>query len=220
MADAENTAIRPSYHALTRLDVLQVVPRAGGALLDVGGGVGATAAHLKNEGYVERAGVVDLVTHDAAANGLDFHHKANLEDPDALAAVFEKEGPFKVILCLDVLEHLSDPWSLVKSLHSMLAKDGVIVASIPNIRFYKASFPLFFRGRWDLESSGILDRTHLRWFVRDTAVQLMTSSGLKLEAVVDKPGGGRKIRLIRTATFGLLNEFTNLQYLIRVRNAN
>jgi len=220
MTAKEKMTILPSYHMLTRLDILQIVPRVGGALLDVGGGVGATAAYLKNEGYVERAGVVDLVTHSAATNGIDFHYTANLEHLDTLTSIFEKEGPFNVILCLDVLEHLSDPWSMVKCLHSMLAADGVIIASIPNIRYFKASFPLFFRGRWDLESSGIRDRTHLRWFVRNTAVQLMTSSGLKLEVVVDKPGGGRKIRLIRTLTLGLLNEFTNLQYLIRVRNKN
>ena len=220
MTAMEQLSIRPSYHMLTRLDILQIVPRIGGALLDVGGGVGSTAAYLKNEGYVERAGVVDLVTQSAATKGIDFHYTANLEQLDTLSRIFEKEGPFNVILCLDVLEHLSDPWSMVKCLHSMLAVNGVIVASIPNIRYYKASFPLFFRGRWDLESSGIRDRTHLRWFVRDTAVQLMTSSGLKLEVIIDKPGGGRKIGLIRTFTFGLLNEFTNLQYLIRVRNEN
>jgi hypothetical protein len=100
-----------------------------------------------------------------------------------------------------------------------LAPEGVIVASIPNIRYFTATFPLFFHGRWDLEDSGIRDRTHLRWFVRETAIALMTSSGLVLEKVVEHPGGGGKVRLFRALTLGLFNEFTNLQYLIRVRGS-
>lgn len=212
--------IRDAYHTLIRTDIFPLVPRQGGTLLDVGGGIGATAAALKREGYAARAGVVDLVSQDAAALGLDFHCSGNLERAGFLDMMARNEGPFDVILCLDVLEHLSDPWEIVRRLHGALAPGGVIVASIPNIRFYKASFPLFFLGRRNLEDSGIRDRTHLRWFVRDTAISLMTSSGLTLEKVVDKPGGGGKIRLIRALTFGVLKSFTDLQYLIRVRNTD
>jgi len=214
----DETQVRDGYHALIRSEIFPLVPKDGGTLLDVGGGIGATAATLRKNGHVTRAGVIDLVTQDAEALGLDFHYSGNLEQSDILEQIAKKEGPFSVILCLDVLEHLSDPWDIVARLHSALAPGGVIVASIPNIRHYKASFPLFFKGRWDLEDSGIRDRTHLRWFVRDTAIELMTSSGLDLETVIDKPGGGRKIKLIRAVTFGILSSFTNLQYLIRVRN--
>jgi len=220
MTASSETVVRDEYHALIRSDIFPLVPKIGGTLLDVGGGIGATAAAIKNSGHVERAGVIDLVSQDADALGLDFHYSGNLEQSDILEQVIKKEGPFSVILCLDVLEHLSDPWDVIERLHAGLAPNGVIVASIPNIRHYKASFPLFFKGRWDLEDRGIRDRTHLRWFVRDTAISLMTSSGLELEDVVDKPGGGRKIKLIRSLTFGLFNSFTNLQYLIRVRNTD
>ena len=151
------------------------------------------------------------------APGLDFHVTANLEQADAIDAVTVEQGPFSVILCLDVLEHLSDPWSVVKRLHRTLAPNGVIVASVPNLRYFSASLPLFFLGKWDLEDAGLRDRTHLRWFVRDTAIALMTCSGLKLEEVVGKPGRGQKVLLFRALTLGLFNDFTNLQYLIRVR---
>ncbi len=213
-----STSIRKDYHALTRSDVFPVVPVEGGTLLDVGGGIGATAAALKSLGRVDRAGVIDIVKPEATAEGLDFHYSANLEAPDSLDEIIAAEGPFSVILCLDVLEHLSDPWEIVARLHKALVPGGVIIASIPNIRNYKASFPLFFQGKWELEESGIRDRTHLRWFVRKTAIELMTSSGLRLEEVLATPSGGRKIKLIRLVTLGILSSFTDLQYVVRVRN--
>ncbi len=214
-----SSEIRDNYHALVRTDVFPLVPRGGGTLLDIGGGIGATSAAIKQQGYVERAGVIDLVSQDARKRGLDFHYSGDLEKDDVLGKAIKKEGPFSVILCLDVLEHVADPWTLVKNLSAALTPGGVIIASIPNIRFYEASFPLFFRGEWELADRGILDNTHLRWFVRKTAVELMTSSGLELEKIVDKPGGGRKIRLIRAVTLGFFNTFTNLQYLIRVKKS-
>lgn len=218
MGSLQPDHIRANYHALVRRDVFPLVPKIGGTLLDVGGGIGATAAALKAEGYVDRAGVIDLVEHDSGALGLDFHISGDLEQQDFLSNVSSREGPFNVILCLDVLEHLSDPWDIVKKLHRGLAHGGVIIASIPNIRYYQASFPLFFQGRWELQDAGIRDKTHLRWFVRDTAISLMTSSGLKLDEVVGKPGGGRRIRMVRALTLGLGKSFTDLQYLIKVVN--
>lgn len=215
---AGDDQVRSDYHALVRSDVIPLVPESGGTLLDVGGGVGATAARLKALGKAKRAGVVDLV--DAASRNadLDFSYSGNLEDPSVLDRVIEREGPFSIVLCLDVLEHLQDPWRVVRGLHGGLAPGGVIVASIPNIRNYKALFPLLFQNKWTLTDKGILDRTHLRFFVRDTAIELMTSSGLELDEVRSAPSGGRKIRLIRALTLGLLNSFTDQQYLIRVRN--
>ena len=210
--------IRPGYHGLVRKDVLPLIPPGGGTLLDVGGGVGATASWLRERGCADRVGVADQVA--APAPGVDFAHAGNFEDPAFLAEIIRRDGPFQTILCLDVLEHLRDPWAVVRQLHEGLAPGGRMVASIPNVRNFTALAPLVLRNRWELTDAGILDRTHLRFFVRDSAVALMTSSGLALEEVRAKPSGGRKVRLFRTLTAGLLNSFTDLQYLIRVRNAD
>jgi 2-polyprenyl-3-methyl-5-hydroxy-6-metoxy-1,4-benzoquinol methylase len=209
-----------SYHGLVRSDIFPLVPAdAGGTLLDLGGGIGATALALKRMGRAARAGVVDLVAQDAMP-GLDFHFAGDLERSDVLDRAAAAEGPFDTILALDVLEHLVDPWAAVARLHAALKPGGIIVASIPNVRYYTVSVPLLFAGRWELADAGLLDRTHLRWFVRKTAIALMTSSGLRLEQVIDKPGGGRKVRLARALSLGLLNGLTDFQYLIRVRRAD
>lgn len=208
--------IRPGYHARIRREILPMLAPAGGTLLDVGGGTGTTAAWLKGLGRADRAGVADRV--DGGGHGLDFFHVGDIEDPDFLSRLIAAQGPFQSILCLDVLEHLRDPWAVVRRLHGGLAPGGTIVASIPNVRNFTALLPLVLRNRWHLTDAGVLDRTHLRFFVRDSAIQLMTSSGLALEQVRANPSGGRRVRLFRALTAGLLNSFTDLQYLIRVRN--
>jgi 2-polyprenyl-3-methyl-5-hydroxy-6-metoxy-1,4-benzoquinol methylase len=210
-----NTAV-PEYHSTVREDVVPHVPQAGGTLLDVGGGNGATAVRLKELGKANRAGVIDIVDCGGHSRA-DFSYVGNVEDESFVRAVIEREGPFATILCLDVLEHLADPWRVVSLLHSALEPGGVIVASIPNVRNYRVVLPLVFRNRWTLRDAGILDRTHLRFFVRSTAIDLMISSGLKLRSVAPSPSGGRRIRLFRRLTFGVLNSFTDLQYVICVQ---
>jgi len=217
MSNSLPTDVREDYHALVRNEVIPHVPKDGGTLLDLGGGIGATALRLKSLGHVDRVGVVDMVHPPAGAQACDFSYAGNLEDPALLEQVIAEQGPFDTILCLDILEHLADPWRVIAQLHSGLAPGGVIVASIPNVRHYTVSVPLFFGNRWTLQDAGILDRTHLRFFVRDSAVALMTSSGLTLDAVIPWPGGRWKIRWLRKLTLGLFNSFTNFQYIIRVR---
>lgn len=211
---------RSDYHDLVRDDVIPSVPRAGGALLELGGGIGATAVTLKKRAYVERVGVVDLVGESHQLRELDFSYSGDLNDESFLHDVCSREGPFDLILCLDILEHLIDPWRVVRELHSSLKAGGFIVASIPNVRNFRAVLPLLLLNRWTLTDEGILDRTHLRFFVRSTAIQLMTSSGLRLESVTALPTDHWAIRLFRKLTLGLLNTFTDRNYIIVVRKTD
>lgn len=214
---AEGEKMQRDYHALVRRDVFPFVPR-GGMLLDVGGGVGATAAALVREGVVQRAGLVDLVA-PADNHNLAFTYAGDLADGELIERIGAEQGPFDTILALDVVEHLVDPWTLVARLHRLLRPGGSIVASIPNIRHYSALAPLLLRGRWDLADAGILDRTHLRFFVRDTAVSLMTSSGLALDRI-EGVGGRRLTDLLNKVTFGLTRGFTMPQYVVQVRRVD
>jgi len=212
--------IRDHYHDHVRRDVIPHVPRAGGSLLDLGGGLGATAARLKELGVADRIGVVDMIAPEAEALPIDFRYSGNLEDMALIDRVIVEQGPFDTILALDILEHLVDPWAIVARLHRGLKPGGRIVASIPNIRNYRALLPLLLRNQWQLADAGILDRTHLRFFVRQSAIELITSSGLELEAVAPSQSGGRKIALFRKLTLGLLNSFTDRQYIVTVRRVD
>ena len=211
--------IRGGYNDQVRLDVVPSVPAAGGTLLDVGGGTGATAAHLKRLGRARRVGTVDLARPDSADPDLDFQCFGNLDDEQFVERLIAEHGPFDTILCLDVLEHLVDPWRLVAQLHSGLRSGGVIVASLPNVRHYRVSGGLLYRGRWRLQDAGILDRTHLRFFVKDTMIELLTHSGLELESV-EAPLPERRRRLVmvfRKLTFGRFDSLISVRYIVRVR---
>ena len=202
------------YHKHVRSDVFDIIPEPAGRVLDLGGGVGATSAALKRTRGATFVVVADLVAGDIA-DGVDVAVSGNLEDPTFLRKLLEDHGPFDTILCLDVLEHLRDPWSTVEELHKGLALNGVVVASIPNVNHHSLVLPLVLRGRYELQDAGLLDRTHLRWFTKASAVEMMTRSGLKLETV----GGylGRKKGVLNALSLGMLGRFMIMQYLVRVR---
>jgi hypothetical protein len=162
--------------------------------------------------------LADLVASESV-EGVDCSYSGNLDDEDFLKKVITDTGPFDTILALDVLEHLRDPWSVVQLLQTGLTPQGTIVASIPNVNYYGLVLPLVLRGRYDLQDHGILDRTHIRWFAKHGAVELMSSSGLEIELVLPNIiPGGRRNRWLDRATFGFLTRFLALQYTIRSRN--
>lgn len=218
----QEPAIRGGYNDQVRFDVIPTIPESAGTVLDVGGGTGATAGYLKRIGRATRAGTVDLVRAEAPDPDLDFQLAGNLDDEAFVESVIADEGPFDTVLCLDVLEHLVDPWRLVEQLHRGMRPGGVLIVSLPNIRHYRVSVGLLFRGRWTLQDAGIMDRTHLRFFVRDTAIELATHSGLVLEDVY-APLPERRTRLValfRKLTFGLFDNLISVRYVIRARRAD
>ena len=207
----------PAYHGLVRSDVFHLIP-SGGRLLDLGGGVGATAMALRAQHRFERVGIADMVA-PADPAALDFSYQGDLTDPDLLARIGAEQGPFDTILCLDFLEHLPDPWAMVANLHAMLAPGGAIVVSLPNIRHVSVVLPLVLRGEWRYRDAGILDRTHLRFFGKHEACALMTSSGLMLECVETPVPDALRWRWANRLTLGLFANFLNIQTLVRVRKS-
>jgi 2-polyprenyl-3-methyl-5-hydroxy-6-metoxy-1,4-benzoquinol methylase len=203
------------YHSSIRHDIVPLVPQCE-RLLDVGGGTGATAKHLKQIGCAANVSVMDAVVADHA-DGLASWSDANLDDPAATSAFIDQSGPFDVVLLLDVLEHLVDPWQAVDTFARAVRPGGVMIASIPNIRHISVSGPLLLRGHWDYADAGLLDRTHLRFFVRQTAIDMMDREGLAIETVQPAPIGSRKHKLANALTFGVLRSLFALQYFIVAR---
>ncbi len=88
---------------------------------------------------------------------------------------------FDVIALGDVLEHLLDPLSVLRACGGLLDQKGRIVVSVPNVAFLHNRLHLLF-GRWDYTDTGILDRTHTRFFTLKTARQLIREAGYVIEA--------------------------------------
>lgn len=205
---------RTSYHDHVRHDVVPHIPKSGGQLLDLGGGTGATAAEVRRLGLVDKAGVADIIDNSIDETQLDFTFQGNFEDTNFLDDIVAQRGKFQMILALDILEHLLDPWSMAKRLADSLDHGGYMVVSIPNIRNFHASVPLLFQNKWNYQDDGILDRTHLRFFVRSSAIDLMEQTGLKITKITSTSSEGKIVRLFRAITFGLLNTLTDRQFII------
>ena len=202
------------YFEWDRQDIIPFLPPAADRICEIGCGTGMTLAAMKRRYQASFVAGFDIHEHSIATarSRLDKAEVIDIEStrlPDYVQNV-------DLFLCLDVLEHLKDPWTLVQTLHARLSPGGSIVASIPNIRYYMVSAGLLFAGKWELAESGLLDRTHLRFFVRETAIGLMASSGLRVDAV----GATYRRRFDRAAAIfsaGLLTDICALQYIIRAR---
>jgi 2-polyprenyl-3-methyl-5-hydroxy-6-metoxy-1,4-benzoquinol methylase len=203
------------YYGNYRQDILPLVPKHVGKVLEIGCGTGNTLAYLKANGYCEWVGGVELFPDAAreAALKLDLLYEADVEQMGLPIAA----GSIDMILCLDVLEHLVDPQKVVTYLDTLLAPGGVIIASIPNVRHNSVVIPLVFKNQWEYKTVGVLDNTHLRFFVKSTAIELMRSSGLKLEKCIGSNFyADRWDRLFNTLTLGLMQSFFFKNYLVKV----
>lgn len=86
---------------------------------------------------------------------------------------------FNQIVLADILEHLKDPETMLKRLVKLLKPGGEIIISIPNIAFLTVRLNLLL-GRFDYTDSGIMDKTHLRFFTKASISKLVKNTGLKI----------------------------------------
>ncbi|MEO1720315.1 MAG: methyltransferase domain-containing protein, partial [Pseudomonadota bacterium] len=89
-------------------------------------------------------------------------------------------GEFNALIMSEVLEHLADPWHVLRRLKPHLAPGAMVLASSPNVS-HRAVIWQLLRGRFDLEDSGVMDRTHLRWFTPSTYPKLFADCGYVVE---------------------------------------
>lgn len=129
---------------------------------------------------------------------------------------------FDVIIMADVLEHLLDPVEILKQAKKLISTDGLVIVSLPNVSHYSIRFGLLF-GRFDRTETGILDKTHLHFYIRETALALCRNAGF--EAVEVRPRGDleRWFRRIGLEALGkkilyFWQELFAVQFVIVIKN--
>lgn len=201
------------YFGRARTEILSLLPKHAPQVLEIGCGSGATLAWLKANGVVDHTTGIELAEHMAssARNNVDRLISGNAEellDENAPGALYD------LVLCLDVLEHLVDPWKMIRKIGHVLKPGGLVVCSIPNVRHFSVLLPLLLKGQWAYKEAGILDRTHLRFFTKSTAAKLIEEGGLALKEIKSNIHVGSKSDLLRMLSLGLLADFLSVQYLI------
>lgn len=160
----------------------------GSRVLEVGPGDGVVGAWLAANKGCSVVGV-EYVPEAAQAAAARFAHMitGNIEDPQVLAQVTAL-APYDAIIFADVLEHLVDPWGVLRALRPLLSPAGCVLLSVPNIAHWTARANLLL-GRFDYTDGYLMDRTHLRWFTWKSARQMAAAGGYRIvaEQTVFKP---------------------------------
>ena len=133
----------------------------------------------------------------ACGDRVDYFIQANLDRglPDEVA----DGGPYEVVLCADILEHVRQPEQLLEAVRGLLAPGGVLIASVPNFGHWYARVRTAL-GLFDYDQRGVLDNGHVRFFTRRGLLRrlgatLATTSareeatGLPLDVLLDGEGG-------------------------------
>ena len=152
-----------SYVGL-RDDVFNLVPDNINKVLDMGCSIGALGEHIKRKNNnVEVVGVeTDKQMAKVTKGKID---RVIMEDIERINLIdYFQYNYFDCIIFADVLEHLKDPWAVLKNVTNFLTNSGFIITSIPNVRHYTTIFNLLFRGNWPYRGRGIHDKNHLRFF--------------------------------------------------------
>src|SRR5262249_26316275 len=94
---------------------------------------------------------------------------------------------FDWIVASDVLEHLSYPWDALRFYRRVLKSNGQLIVSLPNVALWDNRLRLLF-GQFNYRDSGVMDRTHLRFFTVRTARELLKDSGFEVVRTAFDPG--------------------------------
>jgi 2-polyprenyl-3-methyl-5-hydroxy-6-metoxy-1,4-benzoquinol methylase len=168
------------YYRAPRPEMLKFVPTVAQRVLEVGCGEGAFGATVKDRTGAEVWGIEFNPQAAERARAVIDHVLAG--DADERIAELP-DAYFDTMICNDVLEHLVDPGATLRQLRCKLKPGGVVVASIPNIRFLPALSKVVFRKDFPQEDIGIFDRTHLRFFTRRSIVRMFKTAGFTMQRI-------------------------------------
>ena len=203
------------YFSGERRDLIDRLDRTRNrSILEIGCGDGSTGAYAKAQGKCTRYVGVELSPAAAriAKGAIDTVYTGNIESLE----IPEPAESFDVLIASEVLEHLVDPWAVLRRLYSLLRPAGLAFASSPNAAHH-SMIAMLLRGRWDLTESGRMDRTHLRWFTPMSYAQLFTDCGFEVLAVepLTKPGG--RAAFVNRITGGRLKHLFISQIVVSAR---
>lgn len=103
----------------------------------------------------------------------------NVEDPEVWKQIGEKK--YDAVLFMHVLEHLVDPDRVLRNTHHVLKDDGLLIICLPNINNWVDRWDIF-RGKFNYTETGVMDRTHLKFYNVKTARDFIERNGFKVNA--------------------------------------
>ena len=197
-----------SYFGNYRVEMLDFVPQHCKKILEIGCGEGFFGLQLAKRQEAEVWGVEP--NQDAAKKA-----STRLFNVQNVIYNYKIQLPHKYFVCIvfnDVLEHMYDPWEALEiSKKFLVNKESVVVASIPNFRYWENIRDILIEKEFRYTYSGILDKTHLRFFTKKSIIDLFSTSSYEVSILCGiNPSKSRKIKYLNRL---LLNKFEDMQFL-------
>lgn len=192
----KQTPIHSGYNR----DLLKTIPADARRVIEVGCSSGAFAKAYReiNPGCEYVGTEIDAEYAEVARQHCSRVLVGNIEH--MLDDILSSEPAFDCWVFGDVLEHLYDPWRVLRRIATSLPASGSVVACIPNMQHWTMQIQLN-RGDLRYQDAGLLDRTHIRWFTRTTILELFATSGLQIVElggrVFDEPQRELALPLLR-----------------------
>lgn len=166
------------YYAGANPFLLKHVKAEWREVLDVGCSDGGLGAKMKDFGI--RVSGMEAYPEAAAKASRKLDHVL-LGDIEHVDMPYTP-GQFDAVVFGDVLEHLVNPWTALAKVRPYLRRGGTVLASVPNVGHISVVAPLL-GGRFTYTDSGLLDKTHLRFFTLDELLRLFTDTGYEVQEV-------------------------------------
>ena len=198
------------YYHFVRREIKPLLPESPARVLEVGAGSGATLKWLKTLSPNTETTAVEL---NPALLG-ELKQNADIVIVGPIDQKIPQLKTYNLILLLDVLEHLPDSTTTLQALSKLLEPGGQVIVSVPNIAHLSVSIPLLMQRSFNYQDAGILDRTHLRFFVEETAVKLLNDANLEVTAGLISGIQGPKAKMLDLLSFGLLRQHLAKQYIM------
>ena len=197
-----------AYYQELRIPMLSLVRGTPRRVLDLGCASGQTLAYMREHGAEYAVGIEysPVAAALAQARGVG---RIIVGDIEQLELDLEP-GSFDLLIAGHVLEHLADPWKVLKRLKAFLKPGGQLISGLPNVRHQSVLFPLLLKGKWEYQPSGIMDWTHLRFFSRQTFHDLLERSGFTVEQIV--PEFGPKSQIANSLSLNVFRNFLAYAY--------
>ncbi|MCP3712734.1 class I SAM-dependent methyltransferase [Paraburkholderia sp. CNPSo 3274] len=162
-------------------DLLKLMPSGARRVVEVGCSSGALAREYKKSNPAVHYTGIEIVP---AYAEMAREHCDRVTDVDIERVPIEQlRTDFEADCWVfgDVLEHLYDPWALLKKLRESIGRGGCVVACIPNAQHWSVQARLSI-GDFRYQDSGLFDRTHIRWFSRVTMLEMFRNAGFVVDA--------------------------------------
>jgi ubiquinone/menaquinone biosynthesis C-methylase UbiE len=180
-----NDKTREFYFSIVNAEIVRLIPESPGRILDVGCADGSLAEMIRlNKKPDAIVGIELLKSVAAKAEGkLD---EVRVGDAEALLPEIP-DSSFDWVILADSLEHMVDPWKTMAEVKRILKPAGRLALSVPNVRNLNVILSLLFRGLWNYDRSGILDKGHLRFFTKSSVQALLHEQGFQILRCFSNP---------------------------------